>query len=102
MEILELHKINPFLLLFTVTVFMLMCMVGRILLFVFLPLQFCGISSSAKKSSHFVLFSKFFYFISVLNYGVYLHGCAAVLILLLSVYSLSRKVTEYSFFSLAI
>lgn len=32
-----------------------------------------------------------------LNYEVYLHGSAAVLILLLSVCSLLRKVTDYSF-----
>lgn len=64
-EILQLHKIDPFLLLFSVTLFMVMCMVGRMLLFIFFPSQFCGISCSAKQSSHFVLFSKFFCFINV-------------------------------------
>jgi len=66
MEILQLCRIDPFLLLFTVTVFANVCVVGRMLLFRFLSSQSCGISSAAKKSSLIFQFSLFhWYFLNM-------------------------------------
>lgn len=98
MEILHLHKIHPFLLLFTVTVFMLMCIGRKNVAFYFPSLTVLWHFQFNKKKVLILSYFPNFSISSVfLNYGIYLHGCAAVLIVFLFVYSLLRKVTCYSF-----
>lgn len=99
MDILQLCKTDPFPLLFTVTVFPYVNVCDRKNSAFYIPVL--PILWHLECSKTKVLFLSYFLVFSIssvfLNYGFYLHGCAAVLIFLLSVYSLLRKMTDYSF-----